>query len=96
MENETTIYKIITEYQEREEDFIFNTILPFTQEVLERKINKEELKKIIIQGTRKGKWIIHPESKSRECSYCRVWLNEFMPRNSYCPNCGANMYDEGE
>lgn len=40
-------------------------------------------------------WIYHNgKSKSRECSSCGVWLNCDMPRNSFCPNCGADMRKE--
>lgn len=47
---------------------------------------------------RKGKWIEHNQTTvdgSRdyiECSCCKVWFGKWkMPRNSYCPNCGAEM-----
>ena len=37
-----------------------------------------------------GKWIEHPNHI--ECPNCKVWfLKKHMPRNSYCPNCGAKM-----
>lgn len=39
-----------------------------------------------------GKWIYHKGlSESRECSVCGVWLDWSLVRNSYCPNCGADM-----
>lgn len=42
-----------------------------------------------------GEWIKHEKSKgvfSRECSVCGCWFSwDGMPRNSYCPNCGAKM-----
>lgn len=38
-----------------------------------------------------GNWIMH--EKHRECSKCTVWLPKDMPRNSFCPNCGACMKD---
>lgn len=48
---------------------------------------------------KKGKWIHHenPEGVfSLECPYCKCWfLHEHLVRNSYCPNCGAEM-TEGE
>lgn len=37
-----------------------------------------------------GRWIEHPNHI--ECPNCKVWfLKKYMPRNSYCPNCGAKM-----
>ena len=42
----------------------------------------------------KGEWIIH-NSYGREyleCPHCRTYfLHEYLVRNSYCPNCGAEM-----
>jgi hypothetical protein len=49
---------------------------------------------------KKGKWIFHEKSVStgfkdlRECSCCRCYFRWEMPRNSYCPNCGAEMESE--
>lgn len=39
-----------------------------------------------------GHWILH--DRHRECAKCGVWLTKDMPRNSYCPNCGAKMESE--
>ena len=49
-----------------------------------------------------GHWIRHETSlpigvsAHRECSCCRVWFNWDMPRNSFCPNCGAYMREVEE
>ena len=49
---------------------------------------------------KKGKWIYHEKSVStgfkdlRECSCCHCYFRWEMPRNSYCPNCGAEMESE--
>ena len=40
--------KIILKVQETANEFIFLTIQPFCEEVLERKISKQELEKILI------------------------------------------------
>lgn len=48
----------------------------------------------IIKSERHGEWIKHenPEGVfSRECSECKCWFPWDMPRNSFCPNCGAKM-----
>lgn len=50
-----------------------------------------------IQERKVGKWIYHEKSIStafkdlRECSCCHCYFRWEMPRNSYCPNCGADM-----
>ena len=59
---EADITKVVEEMsvriRETEEDFILDTIFPYCQETLQRKINKAELKQIILRGSRpKGKWI---------------------------------------
>ena len=44
-----------------------------------------------------GEWIYHKGfSESRECSVCGVWLDWSLVRNSFCPNCGADMRKEAE
>lgn len=43
------IFRIVTEVQESEEDFIFTTIQPFCEDVIKRKISKAELVKLLSQ-----------------------------------------------
>lgn len=42
-----------------------------------------------------GEWIHHENPKgvfSLECPFCKCWfLHEHLVRNSFCPNCGADM-----
>ena len=38
-----------------------------------------------------GEWVLHEKPYMRECSNCKVWFRFDMPRNSFCPNCGADM-----
>ena len=57
---EADITKVVEEMsvhiRETEEEFILDTIFPYCQETLQRKINKAELKQIILRGSRpKGK-----------------------------------------
>ena len=40
---DSMMYKISTEVQETMEDFIFTTIQPFCEDVIQRKISKREL-----------------------------------------------------
>ena len=40
---DSMMYKISTEVQENEEEFIFKTIQPFCESVIQRKISKQEL-----------------------------------------------------
>lgn len=40
---DSMMYKITTEVQETMEDFIFTTIQPFCEDVVQRKISKQEL-----------------------------------------------------
>ena len=58
--------------------------------------------KALEQETRKGHWIEHEKSIStgfrhlRECSCCKCYFDWLMPRNSFCPNCGADMREVEE
>lgn len=58
-------------------------------------IKKSEYDRLI---RKKANWIYHDGSAStgwkamRECSNCKVYFPWLMPRNSYCPNCGAEMH----
>lgn len=42
------IQKIITEAQETEDEFIFTTIQPYCESVLQRKISKKELESALL------------------------------------------------
>ena len=44
------IYQVAMEFQETEEDFIFQTIEPYCENILERKISKEELTELLLLG----------------------------------------------
>lgn len=92
---EADITKVVEEMsvhiRETQEDFILDTIFPYCQETLQRKINKAELKQIILRGSRpKGKWIRVIDKAGHwvwECD-CK-WQQRFA--TNYCPNCGAEM-----
>ena len=98
---EADVTKVVEEIgvriRETQEDFILDTIFPYCQETLQRKINKAELKQIILRGSRpKGKWIdisvikaFHYDGEPRvRCSRCG---DEEEWSSNYCPNCGADM-----
>lgn len=69
-------------------------LLPICRSI-ERKVDKAI-------EPRKGHWIEHEESIStafkhlRECSCCKCYFDWLMPRNSFCPNCGADMREVKE
>lgn len=65
---------------------------PITKE--QRKLINETFEIAIkaLEQEKRGYWIMH--DRHRECSNCKVWLIKDMPRNSYCPNCGAKMESE--
>lgn len=75
----------------------------------DRPINEDDVKEsmegiralpLVTPKRKAGKWIYHEMSKStgfktlRECSCCKSYFDWDMPRNSYCPHCGAEMESE--
>lgn len=91
------VEEIAMQAKENQEEFIFETIHPYCENILQMKINKEELNRIILRGVRpKGKWIdirvikaFHYDGEPRvRCSCCG---NEEEWSSNYCPNCGAEM-----
>ena len=47
------IEEIVMQAKENQEEFIFETIRPYCENILQMKINKEELKQILLNGMRK-------------------------------------------
>lgn len=98
---EADITKVVEEMavriRETEEDFILDTIFPYCQETLQRKINKAELKQIILRGSRpKGKWIHWTDDYKDYCTCSECGYGEegevlLKDKTPYCPNCGADM-----
>lgn len=100
------VEKITMQVKESQEEFIFETINPFCEDILQMKINKEELKQILLNGSHKqqpktGKWIktIEPYEAEPfilwECSNCHKIVKGIM-KSDYCPNCGADMRETRE
>ena len=55
-------------------------------------MNIQQLPSVSMEKT--GRWIEHKSYGISyiECSKCSVWFRrDNLPRNSYCPNCGAKM-----
>lgn len=44
------IYQVAIEFQETEEDFIFQNIRPYCENILERKVSKKELTELLLLG----------------------------------------------
>lgn len=108
---EADITKVVEEMaisiRETQEDFILDTIFPYCQETLQRKINKAELKQIILRGSRpKGKWIytlkrrlidetdegcVYITDYRCSCSECGGDFGFQKMSDTYCKYCGAKM-----
>jgi uncharacterized paraquat-inducible protein A len=79
-------------------EFLDTGYLSYQQVCFNKWIFDECLKRL--EERKVGKWIYHEKSIStgfknmRECSCCHCYFRWEMPRNSYCPNCGAEMEDE--
>lgn len=89
---EADITKVVEEMsvriRETEEDFILDTIFPYCQETLQRRINKAELKQIILRGSRpKGKWL--DDCGGVKCSCCGHSIDDEHYAKAYCTNCGS-------
>ena len=90
--------KIAMQAKENQEEFIIETIHPYCENILQIKINKEELKQILLNGIQKqqpnvGKWIAHPSTYAHlVCSKC-LSNAPYDCKTNYCPNCGAKMIE---
>lgn len=103
---EADITKVVEEMSiqvmESEEEFIFKTIRPYCENILQREINKKELKQIILRGSRpKGKWIRELlRNEKGGCIGAKMICSECNNDNKhdeymrFCPNCGADMRGE--
>lgn len=93
--------EIITQIKESEEEFIYKLINPYCETIVEKRLSKKELEKILRRGMqerKKGKW--------REkyiggcmmdvCSECGQKITTGYFKFNYCPNCGAEMVEDKE
>ena len=93
-----TVQEIVMQAKETQDEFIIETIYPYCEDVLQIKINKEELKQILIKGMaadkKPGKWkprSIDGPGRSLmvyKCSECKKFA---LYMTDYCPSCGARM-----
>lgn len=89
------IEEMVIEFKETEEEFIFTHLQPYCENVLEMKIDKEELKQILLRGTKTGKWIFNKNMHDYCCSECGCLMpnvNEYYRKKIIgCPYCLADM-----
>ena len=88
---------------ETQKEFIFETTYPYCENVLQMKVDKEELRQILLDGLQKrqtGQWISSGRvnvlgTKHYMCSCCGWSISRPNEMNwTYCPNCGAKMETE--
>lgn len=99
------VEEIAMQAKENQEEFIFKTIHPYCENILQMKINKEELNRIILRGVRpKGKWILNDYQGVQAVGYLRYHCSEcgreicskyhgkisLLKEYPYC-HCGAEM-----
>lgn len=67
------VEKIVMQVQENQEEFIFETIRPYCENILQMKINKEELKQILLNSMQK-------QQPCDDCISRTDALNAFKPK----------------
>ena len=63
------VEEIVIQAKENQEEFIFETIFPYCENILQMKIDKEELKQILLNGMQK--------QQSCEKQIVKDWLSTF-------------------
>ena len=105
MENDITkvVEEMSIQVMESEEEFIFKTIRPYCENVLQREINKKELEQILVRGASsehpRGMWIY--KDHVWKCLCCGGNPHKgtgFVPSKEtmktqwkFCNLCGAEM-----
>jgi len=75
----------------------YNNDLDYTTTELYDRIKR--MSSVNPQEPRAGHWIEHKHNGLDyiECSKCSTWfLRMYLTRNSYCPNCGCQMFEPHE
>ena len=93
MDNEynSFIDKIVQSVQETEDDFIFETVRPFCEDIIHAKISKQDLARAVINYH--GSRITIYDSKEI-CPACRAVLDSPLYKGSnvcYCYRCGRKI-----
>lgn len=93
-----SIYEMQVEAKEEADRFIFDTILPYCNEIARMPISKEELKAALTLWAqvksgnnltiKMGEWKINSDGYYPYCSECGFEPKEMT---NYCPKCGALM-----
>lgn len=68
---ENTVVELQIEMQEKEEEFVYELIRPFSEEVVKRSLSKEELKRILLLGLNNDAQI-------------KSWLSSFNTESATC------------
>ena len=89
-----TIFKITQQVKESEENFIFQTLKSYSENIVEREIDKQELTRAICNYFNPD--YVYREDAGLLCERCRTVLH--YPRNKimgldyiYCYKCGRRM-----
>ena len=87
---ESIVVKIAETVTEAEDDFIFRTIQPFSENIVERKINKRELTSMLVKN--KEQRVLHRDGLEI-CPQCFDYVgaaSKGMPI-FYCMRCGQKI-----
>ena len=94
------VEEMVIEFKETEEEFIFTHLQPYCENVLEMKIDKKELRQILLRGTKqkKGKWIHYPQGSGIVvCNQCKgIQRDCRVGYTNFCNKCGADMREVEE
>lgn len=74
------ILKVRQDVQETEEEFVYKTILPYSETIIEHKLEKEKLKRILTNG-------MQAESKANEI------IAEIESQEKWLESAGYNAYN---
>lgn len=92
----TTVETIIAKASEEYDRFIFSTIRPFCEEVVQHEISKKDLTEALTQWKKRGTWVPIDQQPHEdwECDQCGAFVygteNPYMDYK-YCPQCGTKM-----
>ena len=81
---ETITYNVVTKAQETEEEFIFQTISPFCNNVVNKIVRKKELQEMLLRADRM-KWIPCSEripEEPHELYLVTTKIRKWLPRQS--------------